>query len=179
MIEPDPRFPRYLSAMKDKLDRAQEAEWISKVYDRPIRTKDDIAAALKDSEPGEMVIADLHGAATGDEAWLGPHADEPFLNLRDLADGTLGAAAVVLTNCEGAKDAFVDEVRRLTGHSVALVGHFNIAQMWDTTPVDVVNDMLYWADGGHEEDAYRAAHELLVAKLALSREWWLAKWIRT
>jgi hypothetical protein len=38
--------------------------------------------------------------------------------------------------------------------------------------------MLYRADGGHEEDAYRAAHELLVAKLALSREWWLAQWIR-
>ncbi|MEK8146309.1 hypothetical protein NKH18_48830 [Streptomyces sp. M10(2022)] len=59
-----------------------------------------------------------------------------------------GAAAVVLTNCEGAKDAFADEVRRLTGHPVALVGHFNIARMWDTTPVDVVNDILYWADGG-------------------------------
>ncbi|MET9862189.1 hypothetical protein ABZY93_23320 [Streptomyces smyrnaeus] len=85
----------------------------------------------------------------------------------------------MLTNCEGAKDAFVDEVRRLTGHPAALVGHFNIAQMWDTTPVDVVNNMLYWADGGHEEDAYRAAHALLVEKLTFSSEWWLAKWIRT
>ncbi|WP_371792963.1 hypothetical protein OG285_32025 [Streptomyces sp. NBC_01471] len=93
-----------------KLDRAREAEWVSEVYDRPIRTKDDIAAALRDSEPGEMVTADLHGDATGDGAWLGPHADEPFLNLRELADGTLGAAAVTPTNCAGAKDVFVNEV---------------------------------------------------------------------
>ncbi|MEK8146310.1 hypothetical protein NKH18_48835 [Streptomyces sp. M10(2022)] len=37
--------------MKDKLDRAQEAEWISTVHDRPIRTKDDIAAALRTPSP--------------------------------------------------------------------------------------------------------------------------------
>lgn len=129
VVEPDPQYPDYLSAMKDKLDRAQEAEWISTVYDKQIRTSDDIARALKASEPGEMLIVDLHGAAGDDGAWLGPHADQPFLNLRELADGTLGAAVVVLTNCEGAKDVFVDEVHRLTGHPVALVGHFDIARM--------------------------------------------------
>ncbi|MFD9635587.1 hypothetical protein [Streptomyces violascens] len=179
VVEPDLQYPDYLGAMKDKLGRAQEAEWISTVHDRPIRTRDDIAGAFKASETGEMIIVDLHGFADGDGTWLGPHADEPFLNLRELGDATLGAAAIVLTNCEGAKDVFIDEVRRLTGHPVALVGHFDIARMWDTTPVDVVNAMLYWADGGHEEDAYRAAHELLVDKLQFSNQWWLAKWIRT
>lgn len=179
VVEPDPQFAVYLSAMKDKLDRALEAEWISTVRERPIRTKADIAAALKDSEPREMIISDLHGAATADDAWLGPHAHEPFLNLREIPDGTVQAAAVMLTSCEGAKDVFIDEVRRLTGHPVALVGHFDIARMWDTTPVAVVNDMLYWADGGDERAAFDAAYELLWERLAVSKERWIAQWIKS
>lgn len=41
VIEPDPRFAGCLGAMKDKLDRAQEAEWVSTVRDQPIRSKGD------------------------------------------------------------------------------------------------------------------------------------------
>ncbi|MEU8437099.1 hypothetical protein AB0F18_30190 [Streptomyces sp. NPDC029216] len=137
-----------MSAMKDKLGRAKEAQWISTVHERPIRKADDIVAALKDSEPGEMLIADLHGSVFEDGAWLGPRPGAPFLNLRDIPDGTLNAAVVVLTGCDGAKGAFISEVRRLTRWPAVLIGNFDTARMRDTTPVDVVNNILYWAEGG-------------------------------
>ncbi|MFJ9033115.1 hypothetical protein ACIRQP_32265 [Streptomyces sp. NPDC102274] len=40
-----------------------------------------------------------------------------------MPDDTLGAAAVVLTNCDDAKEVFTAEVCRLTSRSLALVSH--------------------------------------------------------
>ncbi|MFF3354129.1 hypothetical protein ACFYWN_16025 [Streptomyces sp. NPDC002917] len=157
----DRRFGPYLGAMKDLLGRAQETQWISTVHDRPIRTKDDIALALKESEPGELVIVDLHGAADEDGAWLGPHCEQPFFNLRDVPADAWNATTVVLTNCEGAQEQFEKELRRINTRPFVLVGHFEIAQMRDHTPVAVVNKILHDADGGDEAAAFRAARAAL------------------
>ncbi len=49
-----------------------------------LRGTRDIVAALGESDPGELLVADLHGAANEQGAWIGPAPHAPFLNLQDL-----------------------------------------------------------------------------------------------
>jgi hypothetical protein len=174
----DRQIDAYLSTMQDLLHRAQKARWISTVRDKPIETRDDIAAALRESTPGELVIMDLHGAVDEAGAWLGPHAEQPGFNLREIPTDAWSAAAVVLTNCEGAQRPFQEEVRRINTRPVALVGHFGIARMRDHTPVTVVNEILHQADGGDEGAAFKAAWATIGDPLVVPNELWAAELLK-
>ncbi|GLW74674.1 hypothetical protein Kpho02_69720 [Kitasatospora phosalacinea] len=158
----DRRFGPYLDDMNDLLDRAERNEWILKPGLKPVGSADEIRAALRDCASYELCIIDLPGAVdeTGG-AWLGVHPDGDFVDLVELASGTWNAAAVVLTNCHGSRDAFWEQLRRINARPFTAVGHFDAAGMDDHTPVGAVTAILNQADGGDEYRAFGAAWTFL------------------
>lgn len=170
----DGRFTEYLAELKDLLRRAVAQEWISALHDCPIEDAAEIAEATRGMGTDELVIFDLHGGANPAGAWLGPTVHGDYLNLRDVPTGSWCAAAVVLTGCEGAHGVFWDELRRINSEPVATVGHFEVAEMHDHTPVEVIREILRLADGGDAVGAAGAAVEALRGRRFRRGEAWAA-----
>jgi len=169
----DRSFGRYLTRMHSLLDRAQEAGWVEELTRTPITTVEDLAGQLSPSAPGELVILDLHGHTNDDGAWIGPAPERPFFDLRQCPAGIWSAAAVVLSGCEGTQRPFQRELRRINSGPFTLAGHWETAQMWDHTAIDIVRTVLGEADGG---DTYAACTAALAAiRDSGTTEKWMAE----
>lgn len=162
----DRSFGLYLNAMRDLLSGAVQAGWISRRLDKPISLAAEITGATADMELGELLIVDLHGWADADGARLSPAAEGPFADLADIAANGWGPAAIVLTNCRGARDQFACELSRILRYPAAVAGHFDEADTHDHTPIDMVQAILAETDGGDDAGAFNTMNRTIY-----NRQW--------
>jgi hypothetical protein len=162
----DRSFGIYLDAMRDLLSRAEQAGWISARLDKPISLATEIADATGDTELGELLIVDLHGWADAHGARLSPAAEGPFADLANVPANSWGPAAIMLTNCRGTRDQFFGELSRVLRYPAAVAGHFDEADTWDHTPIEVVRTILAETDGGDDAGAFNA-----IDRSIYNREW--------
>lgn len=153
----DREFTRYLGEMHTLLERCREAGWVDELIHVPISSADDLAARIGESVPGELVVMDLHGHTQEDGAWIGPAPDQAFFDLRCCAPGSWSASAIVLSGCEGTREPFRRELRRINSGHFALIGHWGASRMWDHTAVGVVRSVLDEAEAGNSYAAGSAA----------------------
>jgi hypothetical protein len=152
----DRSFGIYLNAIRDLLADAVQAGWISRRFDKPISLASEIAGATADMELGELLIVDLHGWADVYGARLSPTAEGPFADLASIPANGWRPAAIVLTNCRGARDQFSCELSRILRYPAAVAGHFDEADTHDHTPIEMIRTILAETDGGDDAGAFNA-----------------------
>jgi hypothetical protein len=167
-------FGPYLKHMDQLLRQAQQEGWVSHVHNFPISDASQIPAAFSDMERGELVIVDLHGWA-GEEApaCLSPVGAGAYLGLDELPANSWEAAAVVFSNCRGARPQFSAAVSRLIRRRTAVTGQFDGAGVMDHTPIKVVAAILEQADGADDDGAFNAMDRVLYGR----NDRWGADWI--
>lgn len=156
----DPKFGPYLQRMTSLLGRAEQAGWISELYDVPLSEDGWILPAFDEIGFGELVIVDLHGCVDDDgTVWLGTMSEGPYACLADLRAQYCRPAAFVLTNCWGAREQFHRAIARIICDPVAVVGHFDEAAYSDHAPIAFVRAILEGAPGADPKEAFRRMDE--------------------
>lgn len=171
----DQSFRPYIARMTAMISEARSAGWVDKYTDRPIEHDSDLYHALREVDPGELVIVDLHGWIGDRGPRLSATTSGQGVSLTDIAASSWSASAVVLTNCHGGRKQFQQELSRILARRAAVAGHFDEAMTTDFTPIDIVKSILREANGGDDAEAYNAMDVALYNRTGRRSEAWGAE----
>lgn len=179
----DQSFEQYVNEARDLLARAERAGWISERHDMPVKHDSEIMKAASGMEPGELLMADLHGWADQYGGYLATKHDNPGLNLADIPAASWHPAAYVFSSCRGGHERFLQELARVISGTAAVFGHCGEVEpgfpsgpfhnQWDRTPIEIVQTILREAASGDESAAFTAMHR--IASTSQSGQEWIAE----